>query len=76
MADRREDHHAALAAIRQAMQADFKDPVTYTEGRDRHEVVLWDPSPRLEQLDAHLATVGMVIDHLFEERDRAQAEVK
>jgi hypothetical protein len=29
-----------------------------------------DNLPRLEQLDSHLATAAMVVDHLFDEADR------
>lgn len=28
-----------------------------------------DNTPRLEQLDAHVATVAMVVDHLFDEAE-------
>ena len=32
-----------------------------------------DNTARLEQLDAHIATVAMVVDHLFDEAERMSA---
>lgn len=39
------------------------------EMHDQHP----DNRARLEQFDAHLATVAMVVDHLYEEAERAAA---
>lgn len=41
-----------------------------TEMHDQHP----DNRARLEQLDAHVATVAMVVDHLFDEAARLETK--
>jgi len=51
----RDQAQAALSKVQAAMHEQFADP---------------DSQPRLAQLDSHIATVAMVVDHLYDEAER------